>query len=241
MMRWIWSAGLLFLFVPGAAAQPPALQPWLETKTEWTQPPAAAPNERTILIEPHGLANLTAKASFRVFVSGGYIVCQPDTAYKFTIDLLLPPPPYARATLGPEAAKTITAKVPQGPGNGGTPWTTYEGPTLSIAWNMASAKANDTFEYKVGSKGPPTLVGGGCQPDPLKMPARHIVETVNVTKAYVKPVAPVAAPTCNDCRAAAATSGSGASPAPDLALLLPFVALLVMLWRRPPRPVASGP
>lgn len=184
--------GVLAALAPEAAAQPPALQPRVETRLEWAQlqPP---PNERLVNLPEEGTASVPLRVGGKIFVSGGHVVCLPDSAYRFSIDLASPPPPWGRAKLDPESARTVTLRIPSGLHQGGWPgpapnqWNWQDGPTFVIAWDLPSAPANTTYEYRLSGTGEAQLVSGGCHPDPLRQPARHIAETINVTRPYVPP------------------------------------------------------
>lgn len=229
-----------------AAAQPPGLQPRIDTRLEWAQlrPP---PDERLLKLPEDGGASVALKVGGKIFVSGGAIACQPDTAYRIALDLVEPPPVWAQASLEPETQRNAIVRIPadvhQGgwPGPGPSQWSWQEGPSLAIAWNVDDAPSNITYEYRVAGKGEAVLVAGGCHPDPLRQPARHIPETLNVTVPWVAPARGAAsqagcAPgdSTANCARPAAAQAPEESPSLDPVLVLAILALSGMALRRRP-------
>lgn len=218
------AAFLLTALVPQALAQPPALQPRIETHPLWTDLA-----ERSIVLPEEGTFASPLKVGARIFVSGGAFSCLPDTAYSFQLGLREPGPAWGAARLEPEDATEITYDVPQGAQTTSNAWTFTDGPSFSVAWRLEDAPDNATFEYHILGLGAARLVSGGCYPDPLNQPTRHIDETVNVTKPYVPP-AP--APTFSDGASPLGTQPLANEESPTPGAVALFAALGVVSWLR---------
>lgn len=194
---WVLLIALLGLLpLPSASAQFPALAPVIETRMEWTglEP---GPLNRTVKLDDTGMQSVSAQAGFRILAPGGYIVCAPGTIYRFSIEAESVPA-WLQASLQPEEEKMVSVNVPEGTHENGWPelraWHWQPTASLRMDWQLQNVPENATAELKVAGKGAVTAAAGGCQPDPLAQPVRHIPETLNVTRPYVPPPPATTAP-----------------------------------------------
>ncbi|HEX9816680.1 MAG TPA: hypothetical protein VGB18_06850 [Candidatus Thermoplasmatota archaeon] len=239
--QWTFPMALFVLLVlPSAAAQFPALAPVIETRVEWTefQP---EPLTRTVKLDETGTWSVPAQVGFRILAPGGYIACAPGTMYGFTVDTESIPA-WLQASLQPEEAKSVSVTVPQGTHQNGWPelgaWHWQPIAALRLDWQLASVPENASAEVKVVGKGAVIATAGGCQPDPLAQPVRHIPETLNVTRPFVPPP-PATTAASSGCDLGTATSCQTIVPVnvektdgANLGLVLLAAAVSVAMGRR---------